>query len=248
MIKKIATGVTASMLMSIIIISVAYAQSPPPSLLDIPLTVTRSADRLSATAVWTPDQGTEIQAFAIAGKLLPGEPDTTGYGLKADTMRYIDWPLAGDVGRLIITELDPARDYIYAVIGAYQDSEGNWVWGDEWEIVWNASPAPTPTATATSTPSVTPTSTTTPVTTPVSTATPTVAQLVRNVQGGVVQIIASDGSSSGSGFIIDTDGRVVTNEHVVRRRPERNSQDAQTERNTQASRPRRGRGGGPRGG
>lgn len=50
-------------------------------------------------------------------------------------------------------------------------------------------------------------------TTPVSTATPTIAELVRNVQGGVVQIIAITGF--GSGFIIDTNGRVVTNQHVV---------------------------------
>ena len=214
MLKKTLAAITAFMLLSTIAIGVAYAQSPPPGPFDIPLTVTRSADRLSATAVWTPDQGVEVQAFAVVAKLLPGEPDTTGYGVKADTFRYVDWPLAGNVGRLIITELDPARDYIYAVIGAYQDSEGNWVWGDEWEIVWNASPAPTPTATATSTPSVTPTSTTTPSATPTASATPTtIAQLVKNVQGGVVQILTI--TSSGSGFIIDTDGHVVTNQHVV---------------------------------
>ena len=67
-----------------------------------------------------------------------------------------------------------------------------------------AIPAPSSTpATATSTPS----------STPVSTATPTIAELVRNVEGGVVQIITI--TSLGSGFIIDADGRVVTNQHVV---------------------------------
>ena len=59
----------------------------------------------------------------------------------------------------------------------------------------------------------TPTATATPSTTPVSTATPTIAELVTNVQGGVVQILTI--TSSGSGFIIDSDGRVVTNQHVV---------------------------------
>ena len=68
---------------------------------------------------------------------------------------------------------------------------------------------------ALSAPSVTqtPTATTTPMSTPTATSTPTIPELVRNVQGGVVQIITPD--SSGSGFIIDSDGRVVTNQHVV---------------------------------
>ena len=70
-----------------------------------------------------------------------------------------------------------------------------------------------PAPTGGQTPAPTPTAAATPSTTPVATATPTIAQLVRNVQGGVVQIITI--TSSGSGFIIDADGRVVTNQHVV---------------------------------
>ena len=105
------------------------------------LTVQRSADRTSATATWTPNQGAQVQAFAIVAKLLPGEPDTTGHGVKADTFRYVDWPLAGDVGSLHISPLDPARAYMYAVTSASQDSDGNWVWTD-WQIVHDDAPPP----------------------------------------------------------------------------------------------------------
>ena len=105
-----------------------------------PLTVQRSADRMSATATWTPNQGAEYQAFFVVAKLLAGEPDTTGYGIKIDTFRYVDYPLAGDVGRLVITELDPSRGYFYGAISTARDSSGNWVWSP-WEIVQDATPS-----------------------------------------------------------------------------------------------------------
>ena len=195
MIKKIATGVTTFVLLSFIVVGVAYAQAPPPpNPFDMPLTVERSADRMSTTATWTPNTGAEYQGFFVVAKLSTSEPDTAGYGIKIDTFRYVDWPLAGDVGRLVITGLDPNRDYFYGVISTARDSSGNWVWS-AWEIVQDA--AATPPAQSSPTPS----------------ATPTIVELVRNVQGGVVQILTI--TSSGSGFIIDTDGRVVTNQHVV---------------------------------
>ena len=43
--------------------------------------------------------------------------------------------------------------------------------------------------------------------------TPTLADVVRNIQPGLVHIITSSGT--GSGFVIDEDGLIVTNEHVV---------------------------------
>ena len=96
-------------------------------------------------------------------RLFASEPDTAGYGVKIDTFRYVDWPLAGDVGRLVITGLDPSRDYFYGVISTARDSSGNWVWS-AWEIVQDA--GSTPPAQSSPTPSATPS------TTPVSVATP----------------------------------------------------------------------------
>ena len=74
-------------------------------------------------------------------------------------------------------------------------------------------PPPTHTATPTPVPTALPTTTPTPPSAP--TPTPTLAQMVEGIAPGLVYIETSTGS--GSGFIIDADGLVVTNAHVVER-------------------------------
>ena len=96
------------------------------------LTVQRSADRLSATATWTPVQGAENQLFFYVGKVLPGEEDVFGIGISIEA--YMEFQLAGDVSSLEMSGLDPKRDYIYAVAKAERGSDGEWVWSD-WAIV-----------------------------------------------------------------------------------------------------------------
>lgn len=72
-------------------------------------------------------------------------------------------------------------------------------------------PEPPPTHTAAPEPSPTPAPTHTPPPSP----TPTLAQMVEGIAPGLVYIETSTGS--GSGFIVDVDGLVVTNAHVVER-------------------------------
>ena len=70
-----------------------------------------------------------------------------------------------------------------------------------------ATPTPRPTITPTPIKAPTPTATPTPV------ATPTLADMVESVRAGVVRI---DGpSSSGTGFVVDAAGYILTNEHVI---------------------------------
>ena len=75
-----------------------------------------------------------------------------------------------------------------------------------------ALPAASATATATPEP---PPPTPTPTRAPLPSPTPTLAQMVEGIASGLVYIETSTGS--GSGFIVDADGLVVTNAHVVER-------------------------------
>ena len=63
-------------------------------------------------------------------------------------------------------------------------------------------------------PTETPTAVPIDTATPAPTNTPTLSAMVEDVSPAVVQIVTPDGAS-GSGFIIDSNGRVVTNAHVV---------------------------------
>ena len=80
-------------------------------------------------------------------------------------------------------------------------------------------PTPSPTAIPTPSPTHTPTPIPTPTKTPIPTATPTpntslnLADIVEQARAGVVRIEGP--SSSGSGFVVDSDGYILTNEHVI---------------------------------
>ena len=78
-------------------------------------------------------------------------------------------------------------------------------------------PTPTPTPTLTPTPTPTHTSTPTPEPTPTFTSTPdtrlSVADLVDETRPSVVRIVSGDGS--GTGFVVDADGYILTNKHVI---------------------------------
>ncbi len=124
MIKKMMVGV--SMLLALLALGVV-----PASANEGTLTVERSEDRLSATATWTPSQGAEHQLFFYVGRLLLGEKDVTGIGIHLGY--YKELTLAGNGDSLVISELDPRREYIYAVARADRNSEGKWVWSD-WAI------------------------------------------------------------------------------------------------------------------
>ncbi len=92
-----------------------------------------------------------------------------------------------------------------------------------------STPTPTPTPTPTSVPTNTSTPTPIPTSTPTYTPTPTaththtptptpavsrsVADIVDEARPSVVRIVSADGG--GTGFVIDADGYILTNEHVV---------------------------------
>ena len=74
-------------------------------------------------------------------------------------------------------------------------------------------PTDTPTPTPTPEPTPTPTPTDTPAPTPTTSASLSVADVVDTARPSVVRVVTEDGS--GTGFVIDDSGYILTNEHVV---------------------------------
>ena len=72
---------------------------------------------------------------------------------------------------------------------------------------------PVPTPIISHTPIVLPSATHTPVPTPTTPPSTTIADVVEQTRAGVVRIEGTTGS--GSGFIVDSDGYILTNEHVI---------------------------------
>ena len=134
MTKKMAIGV--SVLLALLAFGAVSASANEET-----LTIERSEDRLSATATWTPSEGAEHQLFFYVGKSLLGE-EATGLGLNLGV--YKEFELSGDASSLVMSELDPRREYIYAVAKAARDSDGKWAPGD-----WVIAGLPSPTSAAT---------------------------------------------------------------------------------------------------
>ena len=72
---------------------------------------------------------------------------------------------------------------------------------------------PTPMPTPTPEPTLTPSPTNTPAPTPTTSASLSVADVVDTARPSVVRVVTEDGS--GTGFVIDDSGYILTNEHVV---------------------------------
>ena len=111
------------------------------------LMVTRSADRTSATATWTPPAGTGYQWVFVVAKTSADAPNTAE-GVDSSTFRYAGERLTGNVGSLEIEELDPAKEYVFGHTRQRWNSETRQWEFTEWEIVWmpmqDAEPEPTP--------------------------------------------------------------------------------------------------------
>ena len=74
-------------------------------------------------------------------------------------------------------------------------------------------PTPTNTSTPIPTPTPIPTNTPTPTATPQPDTSPDLVDVVEKTRSGVVRIEGTTGS--GSGFVVDSDGYILTNEHVI---------------------------------